>query len=73
MLLLILLLQVLSPALLGRAHYFVNKLALPKGGATCTDLPYFDAPGKQRGLGIVRDQWRWSEVSEFCNPDAEAH
>jgi hypothetical protein len=37
--------QVLSPELVGRAHRFVNKLSLPKTGSTCTDLPYFDAPG----------------------------
>lgn len=36
--------QILAPSLCARAHVFGNKMAL-KSGATCCDLPYFDAPG----------------------------
>lgn len=36
--------QLLAPALVARAHVFGNRMAL-KPGATCLDLPYFDAPG----------------------------
>lgn len=36
--------QILPPELIKRAYFFRNKLAL-KEDATCTDLPFFDAPG----------------------------
>jgi len=43
-----LLVQVLSPSLVGRAHVWGNKLAV-RGTWTCVDAPYFEAPGTVSG------------------------
>jgi hypothetical protein len=37
-------LQLLAPALVGRAKVFSNQLAL-RADMTCEDMPYFDGPG----------------------------
>eukprot|EP00877_Chromochloris_zofingiensis_P010007 jgi/Chrzof1/525/Cz01g19010.t1 len=58
------LIQIIAPALLGRARVFGNRLSLNEDWV-CVDKPYFDAPGSYEAMAIFCDSYQSFSNSSF--------